>query len=222
MSVLDTTVHHHPSDATLLSYAAGALAEGMALVVATHLAFCAVCRDGVGAAEAIGGGLLDETPPERLNDAARAEALRRIAAPAPPRPATAARERDPLIPGPLADYLGGNLAELPWRRLPGSIRQVELLPRDARGGNLRLFRVGPGHTLPRHGHHGSELTIVLCGSFIDEIGRFARGDVAELDADVVHQPVVDTDDDCICLIATDAPLKFGTLVGRIAQRLIGL
>ena len=52
------TVDHHPFEATLLAYASGHLPEGLSLVVATHLAWCAGCRDAVAAAETAAGLLL--------------------------------------------------------------------------------------------------------------------------------------------------------------------
>ena len=58
-------------------------------------------------------------------------------------------------------------------------------------GKLRLLKVAPGHGIPEHGHGGAELTLVLRGSFHDETGRYARGDVADLDETVEHQPVAD-------------------------------
>ena len=60
----------------------------------------------------------------------------------------------------------------------------------AGAGKLRLLKVAPGHGIPEHGHGGAELTLVLRGSFHDETGRYARGDVADLDETVEHQPVV--------------------------------
>jgi len=62
---------------------------------------------------------------------------------------------------------------------------------------------------------------VLRGSFTDEIGRFAAGDIADLDDQIEHQPLVDSAEDCICLVATDAPLKFTTLLGRLMQPMTG-
>ena len=42
-------------------------------------------------------------------------------------------------------------------------------------------------------------------------------DVDDLDDDVEHQPVADSDGDCICLAAVDGRLKLHSLVGRIVQ-----
>ena len=49
------TPTHHPSDALLLSYAAGTTAEAEALAMSTHLTFCPECRARLAAAEAVGG-----------------------------------------------------------------------------------------------------------------------------------------------------------------------
>jgi putative transcriptional regulator len=223
---------HHPSEATLVGYAAGSTVEGISLVIACHLAFCAACREAVAEAEAIGGGLLDDLVPAPLDASARDGVLARLAAPdalppAGPRPA----DFDPGVPAPLARYVARHtarttdrsLASLPWRRLWPGIRQIDLLSRNRRGANLRLLRIAPGGAMPHHGHSGAELTLVLEGSYADEIGRFTRGDVAEVDEEMMHRPIVDGPEECICLIATDAPLRFGGgLLGRILQRFVGL
>ncbi|EGH16948.1 transcriptional activator ChrR, partial [Pseudomonas savastanoi pv. glycinea str. race 4] len=46
---------HHPGDATLVSYAAGALSQVLAVVTAAHLERCAECRARLRQAEEIGG-----------------------------------------------------------------------------------------------------------------------------------------------------------------------
>ena len=38
------SIRHHPDDATLVAYAAGAVTEGISLVVAAHLDLCPQCR----------------------------------------------------------------------------------------------------------------------------------------------------------------------------------
>ncbi len=55
-----------------------------------------------------------------------------------------------------------------------------------------------------------------------EPGFFARGDIEEADADLVHQPIASSDGDCICLAVTDAPLKFQSWLMRLMQPLIGI
>ena len=63
----------------------------------------------------------------------------------------------------------------------------------------------------------TELTLILQGSLTDQVDRFERGEVEIADQDVTHQPVAGTECDCICLVATDAPLRFSGLIPRLLQ-----
>jgi putative transcriptional regulator len=195
------TPKHHPSDATLLTYAAGSLGEGLSLVVASHLAFCDECRAAVAAGE-----------PEALAASARDRTLALLDAPVAAAPVVPLPlPLDPALPAPLGRYLKRDLGAIPWRVLSPGLKHFEVLPHDLVGGaNLRLLRIAPGHRLPRHGHAGTELTLVLTGSYSDELGRF------------VHEPVSDRDEDCICLIAIEGRLKFEGRIARLFQRFSGM
>jgi putative transcriptional regulator len=81
----------------------------------------------------------------------------------------------------------------------------------------RCANIPAGCAVPDHGHAGTELTLVLQGAFRDETDRFGAGDVEVADADLDHQPVAEDGADCICLAATDAPLKFNSMLPRLAQ-----
>ena len=82
-----------------------------------------------------------------------------------------------------------------------------------------MLYVPPGQSVPDHGHNGMELTLVLQGSFSDESGRFGVGDLEIADETVEHTPVADDGPPCICLAATDAPLRFSAFLPRILQPL---
>ncbi|SMH62418.1 ChrR family anti-sigma-E factor [Azospirillum agricola] len=216
---------HHPSDALLVGYGAGCLCEGLSLAVALHLLHCPDCRAALAAVDAVGGALLEECPPdplERLTLADTLACLDRLPEAAPPPRAGGAGERAaPGLPWPLRPYVAGSLETAPWRRLAPGVERVRLL-RGARGGATHLLRVTPGTAVPHHGHAGLELTVVLSGSFTDERGRYAAGDMAEADGDVRHRPVADPDAACLCLLATDAPLRFTGLLGRLLRPFLGL
>ncbi|AWU97039.1 ChrR family anti-sigma-E factor [Azospirillum ramasamyi] len=232
--------NHHPSDALLVAYGAGSLAEGLSLAVAVHLAHCPDCRAALAEVEALGGALLEELPPAPLETLSLSATLARLdleEAPANPckagraglawggrRPADPPLLGGPAIPAPLRPYVPRTteLDRLTWQRLAPGVRRVELMPRSATGGAAQLLRIAPGTALPHHGHGGLELTVVLSGHFADELGRYGPGDLAELDGDTDHQPIADSHRDCICLIATDAPLRFTGLMGRLMQPFIGL
>ena len=206
---------HHPSQARLLDYASGSLPEPLALLVATHLALCPLCRRGLAELEAVGGALLEALPPEPVADDSLARLLARIDRPAPPAEpvARAAAAADLVLPQPLRDYVG-SLDRVAWRHL-GPLSEARLLTGFEKF-TTRLLRVTPGTALPRHTHAGSELTLVLQGGFSDVTGHYLRGDVCEADSGVDHRPVADQDEICVCLIVTDAPLR---LTGGLARLL---
>ncbi|MDH2433114.1 ChrR family anti-sigma-E factor [Pokkaliibacter sp. MBI-7] len=216
--------NHHPDDATLVSYAAGGLATALSVTVACHLAVCPRCRQRVSEADILGGHLLTHLPQQSLSASRRQAMLEALDQPSkdtepsqPPAPAPA--DADDLLPAPLRPWLGERFSDLKWSTLGPGMKQVKI---HVGNSNLRLFKIAPGTCMPLHSHGGSELTLVLRGSYSDEIGRFCPGDVADLDPEVEHQPIADRDQDCICLIATDAPLRFRGIVPRLLQPFFGL
>lgn len=218
------TIRHHPSDDLLLAYAAGSLSESLSLMVATHSALCPRCRREIERAEAIGAALVDEAEPLAMESAALDVVLARLDDGVGSSPAVA--EKRPAapfsdagakaIPEPLRSYLHGRLDDLSWRRLGPGVRQFPVLSQPG-GLNTRLLRIAPRTTLPEHGHGGEEHTLVLKGCFFDGDEVFARGDLESAHGEIVHQPVSGPDEDCICLVVTDAPLRFTGLLGRIVQ-----
>ena len=214
------TPQHHPGDDLLIAYAAGSQDEPVALLVATHLALCPRCRAEVAQLEALGGILLEDQDNEVLRDDSLERVLARLddAGPGEPISSHARRTSDsgeggPLLPRPLRDYLGEGLDGLDWTAFRG-LEKVELLT-DCPRFRTRLMRIKSGTAMPTHTHEGSELTLVLTGGFSDEHGHFVRGDVAEADPSVDHQPVADSGEDCLCLAVTDAPLRLTGPFGRL-------
>ena len=203
------SITHHPDDSTLMSYAAGSLPAPLAVVAAAHLAICPRCREEVAIMEMLGGALLADLPGAALHrpepEAPEVERHRQAAPP-------------PLgsgeVPAPLARLVGTNLDAVRWRWVsPGSwLRRVPI----AGGGQLHLFKCLANVSLPEHGHEGSELTLVLRGTLSDTTGRYGPGDVCDLDDSVEHIPAAGTDG-CICVVAQDRPVRFRSLIARLAR-----
>jgi len=207
------SITHHLDDATLMSFAAGALPGALAAVAAAHVAMCPRCRRELATLERIGGALVADLAPVDLGHAA------------PSLPGPASAERGPganaragvgELPWPIAGMVAGGLDAVRWRRLGIGVWD-HVLP-IAGAGKLRLLKVSPLRNVPEHGHGGAELTLVLRGSFYDATGRYAPGDVADLDADVAHQPVTDKEGDCICVVASETPEEFRSVLARQWQR----
>ena len=210
---MKTTIRHHISDRLLMAYAAGSLPEAFDLVVATHVSLCDECRARLGAHEAVGGQVLEQSNSAMAPGSLEA-CLARIDNVAPlPRPAP--RIRGGVFPAPLANYVGGGPEAVKWRPLGMGVRQA-ILP-TARGASARLLYIPAGQSVPDHGHRGTELTLVLQGAFADSTDRFGRGDLEIADEDLEHTPIAEAGEDCICLAATDAPLRFNALIPRLLQ-----
>jgi len=200
-----------------MGYAAGQLPEAFNLVVATHVSLCDECRAQLASFDAVGGAILEEAAEISMGEDALARALARI------EDLPQATRSEPLkpagiFPAPLADYVGGDLSSVRWRRVGGGVRQA-ILPTGA-DATVRLLYIPAGTAVPDHGHRGMELTLVLQGAFADENDRFNRGDIEIADEELEHTPVALAGEDCICLAATDAPLRFRGLIPRLAQPLL--
>ncbi len=217
-----TTINHHLDEATILAFAAGTLPEAHRVVAATHAAYCAHCRGAVRAAEMLGGSLLLDEPSSAVSATCRAATLASLDA----LPATVEKPVRPAkneVPAVLCNLLGNTpLAELPWKKKAPGVAICAIPLSDGAKTRLQLLRIGPGRAMPEHGHGGEEITVVLRGSYKDHTGRYATGDVADLDESIEHQPVVDSDVDCICLVATEAPTRFKSFWARLAQPFVGI
>jgi putative transcriptional regulator len=205
------TIRHHLSNPLLMAYAAGNLSEAFGLVVATHISLCDECRARLETFEAVGGAVVDSVDTVAMADGSLESVLARLG----PQDAAPATRKRGFFPAPLADYVGGDLAAVQWRPLGMGVRQA-ILP-TARGASARLLYIPAGQAVPDHGHRGTELTLVLQGAFRDESDRFGVGDVEIATEDLEHTPVAEAGMDCICLAATDAPLRFRAMLPRLLQ-----
>lgn len=213
--------NHHLDDSTLLAYAAGTLEDAFAVVAASHVAVCPTCRSAVRAAEALGGELLEQGAELAVSADCRSRTfaaleqagLYRLPVPQP----------RPAFPRPLAQLLPvASLDDVAWKRKAPGVAIFDVkLPAGAKG-QLKLLRIGSGRAMPEHGHGGEEITMVLKGAYRDHMGRFGEGDVADLDEEIEHRPVVEMDGDCICLVATERPTRFKSLAARLMQPFVGI
>ena len=217
------TQSHHVSDELLMAYEAGSLAEGWSLAVATHLAFCAECRARAHTASAVGGAMLDRLEASPVATTSFDEVMAMIDAPQDrPEAATPSSGRGGgAVPAPLRHYVGTDLDAITWKRI-GTAGHQALIPTGDHETSVRLLRIPAGSPVPEHGHRGLELTVVLRGTLVDGEQRFGVGEIEEADADLEHTPCAGDGEECICLAVTDAPLKFRSIVVRLAQPFLGI
>jgi putative transcriptional regulator len=218
-------IRHHLSDDLLSSYAAGTLAEGWSIAVASHLALCPACRARLKGFEQLGGQMIDRLPADDSIDSAWNSVKSRIASeggePAVPVKRKAVAGDAVVLPEPLRSYVGGDLADVKWKSLGRGAYHLPIKTGDNET-SVRLLRIPAGKPVPEHGHGGRELTLVLSGSFTDETDTYGRGDIEDADSELVHQPIASPQADCICLAVTDAPLKFRSWIVRLVQPLLGI
>ncbi|CTQ49657.1 ChrR family anti-sigma-E factor [Jannaschia donghaensis] len=211
------TIRHPIPDDLLMGYAAGHLPPSHDLMVATAVSLDDDARARLAGFEAVGGALLDEAEAVSLDDGSLDAVMARLKG-GTPDPVSPAGTVDDVLPAPLRDAVGGGLSDVRWKSAGLGVRQAVLGADE--GGTVRLLSIPAGQAMPDHGHHGAEFTLVVQGAFIDAGRRFGRGDMEVADAQTEHQPVAAAGEDCICLVVTDAPLKFSGLLPRIAQRFL--
>ena len=217
-------IQHHPQDDMLLARAAGSLAAGPALLVASHIEQCAVCRERMALLEVVGGAYLDALTPATLAPDAFARTLSAIDEKAKkPAVATTRRTSFPALPpGATWPKAFEGCTVTPWRWLgPGMRWSRVTLPHDS-AANVFLLRIGAGKKLPQHTHSEIELTQVLYGSFDDGRSVFGAGDFDEADGSIHHQPVVHAQSECICLASVQGRVKFKGAVARTLGALVGM
>lgn len=195
------TITRHLDDATLMSFAAGGLPEALAAVAAAHVAMCPRCAGEVRSLERVGACFLEALEPE----------------PVGPPAAVAARAVPAASSGAVAALLGSDFDAVRWRWLAIGVWHMRVPLSPGAKGSLRLLKVAPGQTIPEHGHEGSELTLVLRGSYSDETGCYGAGDVADLDEEIEHRPRAHPETGCVCLLASEKLSRFKGIVPRLIQ-----
>lgn len=213
------SIKHHLTEGLIMGYSAGTLPEAFNLVIATHVSLCDECRALVESYDALGGAMLDTGATATMGSGALDATLALIAAADAETADAPCLDSTPrasgVFPAPLRDYVGGDLDAVKWRPAGGGVKQALLS--TSKDATVRLIQIPAGAKVPDHGHQGTELTLVLQGAFRDETARFGRGDIEVADEELQHTPVAEEGETCICLAATDAPLKFKDLLPRMAQ-----
>jgi putative transcriptional regulator len=210
------TIHHHPGEELVLAHAAGSLDPAMALIVATHLHFCAQCRADAVLALAVGSSLLEQMQPTPLTAGALTRTLARLDTPDTPTPILISNDNTPL---PLRAFMGHGLSAVRWRPMGQRLGYATLYRH--RGLTLRLLRASPGTDAGVHTHHGEEYTLVLKGGYRDETGAYGPGDFQAARGDIRHNPVADPGEDCINLAVTVGGLHFPGMGRNLVAKLFG-
>lgn len=92
----------------------------------------------------------------------------------------------------------------PWSKLSGVSRSR--LQLDEEPLRSSLLYIEPGIEVPKHTHKGFELTLILDGSFSDDMGSYEVGDFIWLDGQHTHSPM--SQEGCLCYAVLDDAMQF--------------
>ncbi|HYD17904.1 MAG TPA: ChrR family anti-sigma-E factor [Patescibacteria group bacterium] len=212
-------------DMLLMRHAARRLGPHESLLVSAAAALNGTIRQRIAQYEAHGAQLMCE---EQAQLAAKCldSVMARIHAPKDEAPAPCADKTKPCPPSPdlfIPDVVHGMISAVcaqkqkQWTRATHGILRIDLNVREQTPVQkfLKLMKMGPQFRTPRHTHSGTEITLVLHGSFSDEFGSWKKGDIVILtDPRVAHQPVAG-EEGCVCLTLTESPLRFENPVTRM-------
>ena len=215
------SIEHHPTDLMLAAFAAGTLDHGQHIAIATHLVSCPQCRAFMRSMEQVGGAVLTSLPPAAMSNGALAAVEARLNEPVQPAAVgmtpTVPETEVPGLPKFVRRYRFGN-----WKWIAPSVRLRPIaLPYES-DTRVFLLKSGPGTKMLEHAHTGFEMTCVLSGAFSQGGAHFGPGDFDLGDETVDHEPVVDSGQDCVCLVAMQGELRLKGLLGRIMQPFVRL
>jgi putative transcriptional regulator len=207
-------IKFHPSDDILEQYAAAELPVSVAVAVAIHVEMCACCQDKVNAKQAkqaesifesesaIEAGTIDFD--DMLSAITVDDTLDVVTA--QPKQNVLLDENSITLPSALS-----NLDVSHWQRV-GKLARSRVALDD---GALRssMLQIDAGGQVPHHTHNGFEITLLLDGSFSDEMGTYNKGDFIWLNGEHNHQP--ETIEGCLCYTVVSDALHFNHGVSRL-------
>jgi putative transcriptional regulator len=232
-------ISHHPSHDVLKQFVEGTLPVSVSVIVSAHAEMCSQCQKRIEeltqalAFEAFGpeereplafsdlemalddcvsfeetdSGLLEE-PSQSLIDFITSESTSRTSnVPSTITEIDVAGERIAL-PRALRSI---SLKE--WKGY-GKVSRARLTLDDDERRTSILHIDKQGH-IPSHSHRGFEITLILQGSFEDELGVYHAGDFIWLSAAHTHAPV--TREGCVCLTVSDNALHFKQGVSQLVN-----
>lgn len=199
--------NHHPDTRLLNEYSSGSLPLAQSACVSLHLTYCEQCQRSHQRLQQLGSALFEDLAPQQVDDSLLRTVMARLDnEPEPLSYAKAGDEHD-SYPGLVQRLMSRDYEDLDWKKITRDVRISRLRTGDIEN-EFALYHIKAGGSIPKHTHKGTELTLVLEGSFSDEDGHYKQGDFIMRDAEKVHTPTASQDRDCICIGVLDAPVKF--------------
>lgn len=210
-------INFHPNSKQLNDFVEGNSAPGMSLVIAAHVDMCKQCQLHVLALqEAIAQASLNQ--PSQLSASYEKMLADIVSLPVAetniPVPAATCIELDGRkfqLPRALQRYVKktGN-----WSHLVGKLWQAQV-DMGENIGKAHFIYMEKGGKVPEHTHRGTELTLVVDGSYGDGVAEYDTGDFTLLDGSHKHTPYAEVDGGCLVFTIVDKPLHFTSGLARL-------
>ena len=219
-------IKHHPNSAILQDFVDGNLADSVSLIVSSHVELCEHCRKQVSmlTAQAADSAFESDALELKLSDSEMGafladdgefdfDAINQITADLSQAVEVAVEAQQETvynttftIPRAL-----NSVVRKDWTNL-GKISRARL-DFDDESHHTSLLHIDKDGQVPCHTHKGFEITLLLEGSFEDEMGVYNKGDFIWLDGEHTHQPA--TKEGCVCLTVSSDALYFTKGVSQL-------
>jgi putative transcriptional regulator len=219
---MNSRINHHPSTEQLKLFNEGLLSTGLSVAVSAHMDFCVECHETsnhmkseladdwiktIDAKKSMDADqfshLIDE-----ITSQDQSVPVDQIDGLLDEKIELHMHERSVKLPRVLSKAAGKGVV---WKTLPGGINTANLgMDRETQ---CDFMYMKPGSQAPRHKHHGLEVTLVLDGTFCDELGEYYPGDFVLRRGSETHTP--QSEEGCLCYSVLDSPLIFTSGFSRL-------
>jgi putative transcriptional regulator len=191
-------------NALLMDRANGALDPAALLVLNVHIQMSQEAQEAATLADVLGGALLDAITPVPMGALPLTRSHSRMVEEPSGELAAEARSSS------LITLAQSDPSALSWKWRWFGVREHDLPIAGA-----KLLKMNAGVAVPRHTHTQYELTLVLCGRYLDENGAYQPGDLAIAEPGQRHRPRTMRDGGCLCLTADITDAAAGALAGQV-------
>ncbi|MEZ9158039.1 ChrR family anti-sigma-E factor [Vibrio lentus] len=226
-------IKHHPNAAILKDFVDGNLADSVSLIVSSHVELCEHCQKQVSMLTAQAADTVFESDTSAFeNDTAGLklsdsemdaflsddgefdfDAIDQITADLSQAVEVVVEAQQETVSNTTFTIPRAlnSVARKDWLNL-GKISRARL-DFDDESHHTSLLHIDKDGQVPCHTHKGFEITLLLEGSFEDEMGVYNKGDFIWLDGEHTHQPA--TKEGCVCLTVSSDALYFTKGVSQL-------
>lgn len=218
---MNTEAKLHPSTELLNRFVQGELVTGKSVVVSAHMELCEACSAKAKELQTLAVSYWVDPDSELQSDQFIEADHATMVASIVKSPQTKTEQIEELVEVDidvlnhsikLPKVLGkAALQGLKWKKVAGGISEAQLFLDNET--LCEFIYMAPGCEVPVHTHQGTESTLVLDGSFEDELGEYKTSDFIIRDAQHNHQPR--SKEGCLCFAVLDSPLKFTEGLSRL-------